>query len=134
MAKKSKNYIYATGKRKSSSARIRLFKGSEENTVNGMLVGKYFGGNISSVIWNKPFDLTETSGKYFFTARVTGGGKEGQLGAILFGLSRALAKIKEDHKKVLRKAGFLSSDSRIRERRKVGTGGKARRQKQSPKR
>ncbi len=132
--KKKQNYIYAVGRRRSAAVRVRLFKGGEENTVNGQLVGKYFVGEVARAKWSKPFDLTETNGKYYFTARAIGGGKNGQLDALSFGLSRALVKVKEDYRNVLRKAGLLTSDSRIRERRKVGMGGKARRKKQSPKR
>ena len=135
MAKaKTKNYIYAVGKRKSSTARVRLFKGQEESTVNGDLIGKYFPGASSLAAWNRPFDEVELSGKYYFTARVTGGGKKGQIDAVIHGISRAIVKIKETHKKTLKKAGLLSRDSRIRERRKVGMGGKSRRKRQSPKR
>lgn len=135
MASKSKNkYIYSVGKRKTSKAAIRLFKGSEECTVNGQLIGKYFPGEKAKVMWQKPFELTNLSGKYFFTARVSGGGKNGQLDALVFALSRSLVKIKEEHKQPLRHEGLLTRDARIRERRKMGTGGKARRKKQSPKR
>ncbi len=135
MAKTKKlNYISAVGKRRSASARVRLFKGSEENTVNGDLVGKYFPGASALVAWNKPFEAVELTGKYYFTARVTGGGKKGQLDAVVHGIARAIVKVKEAHKKTLKKAGLLSRDSRIRERRKVGMGGKARRKRQSPKR
>jgi len=135
MAQKSKkNYIYSVGKRKTSHARVRLFKGSEENTVNGKVIGKYFPGASARTIWSKPLELVGLEGKYYFTARVTGGGKNGQLDAVALGLSRAISKIKEDYKKALRKAGLLTRDARIRERRKMNTGGKARRKKQSPKR
>lgn len=133
MAQKSK-FIYTIGKRKSSSARIRLYKGNEENTVNGEVIGKYFPGVSALSAWSKPFELTTLEGKYYFSAKVTGGGKKGQLDAVILGLSRTLAKIKEEHKKVLRKSGLLTRDARIRERRKMNTGGKARRKKQSPKR
>jgi small subunit ribosomal protein S9 len=134
MAKAKKNYIYAVGKRKSSTSRVRLYKGSEENTVNTILIGKYFPGESSTAAWSRPFELTELVGKYYFTARVTGGGKKGQIDAVIHGISRAIAQIKDEHKKVLRKAGLLTRDSRIRERRKMGMGGKARRKMQSPKR
>ena len=133
MAKKL-NYIYAVGKRKSSTARVRLYKGQEESTVNGDLVGKYFPGASSLVAWNRPFDEVELSGKYYFTARVTGGGKQGQLDAVVHGIARALSKVKEANRVSLKKAGLLTRDDRIRERRKMNTGGKARRAKQSPKR
>lgn len=135
MAKKKKvNFTYAVGRRRSASARVRLHKGEGENTVNGIVVGKYFVG-IGNNIWNKPFELTDTVGKYYFTAKVAGGGKNGQLDAVILGISRALTIVKpEKHKSVIKKAGLLKRDARIRERRKVGTGGKARRKRQSPKR
>jgi small subunit ribosomal protein S9 len=132
--KSKKNYTHAVGKRKSSSARVRLFKGTEENTVNGQLVGKYFPGEKALVAWQKPFELLNLSGKYYFTARIVGGGKQGQLDALVFAISRAFSKSNDDHKKPLKKAKLLTRDSRIRERRKMGMGGKARRKKQSPKR
>src|SRR6185369_9197189 len=125
---------YAVGRRRTASARVRLHKGEGENTVNGIVVGKYFVG-ASALTWARPFDLTETRGKYYFTAKVAGGGKKGQLDAVILGLSRALTVVKpEKHKSVIKKAGLLRRDSRIREGRKVGTGGKARRKRQSPKR
>src|SRR5437868_42187 len=93
MARKS-NYIYATGKRKTSSARIRVFKGSEESTVNEELVGKYFSGEVAKSFWSRPFELAGITGKYYFTAKVTGGGKKGQLDAVAFGLSKAISTIK----------------------------------------
>ena len=134
MAKKL-NYTYAAGKRKVASARVRLFKGKGENTVNEIAAGKYFPGEINRLMMEKPFSLTETSGKYHFSARIIGGGKEGQLDALVHGLSRALSLVdKEKNRSVLKKAGLLTRDSRKRERRMVGTGGKARRAKQSPKR
>lgn len=135
MAKVKKlNYIYAVGKRKSSTSRIRLYKGSEENTVNGMLVGKYFEGATSAAAWSKPFEILDVVGKYYFTARVIGGGKKGQIDAVVHGIARALSIAKAENRIPLKKAGLLSRDSRIRERRKVGMGGKSRRKRQSPKR
>ncbi len=133
---KTKNYVFAVGRRRSAIARVRLFKGEEENTVNGQVVGKYFQGDTFGFAWNKPFEVTETLGKYYFTARVVGGGKNGQLDAIVLGISRTLVKMKDgaEQRKVLKKAGLMTRDSRIRERRKMGMGGKARRKKQSPKR
>jgi small subunit ribosomal protein S9 len=134
MAKKL-NYTYASGKRRSSSARVRLFHGKGENTVNGISLEKYFPGIINKSKWSKPFGLTETSEKYYFSAKVLGGGKEGQIDAVVQGLAKALAKVKPDKFRApLKKAGLLTRDSRIRERRKVGMGGKARRKRQSPKR
>jgi small subunit ribosomal protein S9 len=136
MAKtKKKNFIYAVGRRRSASARIRLFKGGQESLVNEMPIGKYFPGEAMRVLWQKPFALTETLDKYYITVRVRGGGKKGQLDAVIHGTARALEKAKpEKFRLPLKRAGLLTRDPRIRERRKVGTGGRARRQKQSPKR
>jgi len=136
MAKKTKkDYVFAVGRRKEAIARVRLFKGSKENTVNGVLVGKYFPGKVMTLRWQKPFELTEVLGKYYFSAKVAGGGKEGQLTALSHGLSRALVGVnREKFRSPLKKAGLLTRDARTRERRMVGTGGRARKQKQSPKR
>lgn len=132
---KKLNYTCAIGKRKNSSARVRLFKGKGENTVNTLAVEKYFPGEISELIWQKPFRLTETLEKYYFSAKVTGGGKAGQLVALIHGLSRALAKTSpEKFRATLKKAGLLTRDARVRQRRMVGMGGKSRREKQSPRR
>lgn len=129
------NYIYAIGRRKESSARIRLFRGKGENTVNGKKANEYFSGKLSEKLVVRPFGVTETSDKYYFSARVVGGGKNGQLEALVLGIARALVKISEEkYKNPLRKAGLLTRDGRERQRRMVGTGGKARRKKQSPKR
>ncbi len=80
MARKKvkKNYVYASGRRKTASARVRLFKGTKESTVNNQLVGKYFVGPTKESVWQKPFKLTDTFGKYYFTAKVIGGGQESQ--------------------------------------------------------
>ena len=135
MKTKKIDYIYGVGRRKESSARVRLFRGKGENTVNKVSAEKYFEGAVAAKMLAKPFGATETSDKYYFSGRVTGGGKEGQLAAIILGLSRALVKVSpEKNRIVLRKASLLTRDARTRERRMVGMGGKARRQKQSPKR
>ncbi len=132
---KKKNYIYAVGRRREASARVRLFKGENENTVNDIVIGKYFDIPSAKYLWMKPFEITKTLGKYFVTAKVEGGGKNGQLEAVVHGISRALAIANpEKHRSLLKKEGLLTRDSRKKERRKIGTGGKARRKKQSPKR
>jgi small subunit ribosomal protein S9 len=132
---KKLNYTYAVGKRKSSSARVRLFVGKGETTVNETPILKYFPGEIKKKIWSKPFGVTETSDKYFATIKVIGGGVVSQLEAVVLGIARALAKAKQSaYKMPLRKAGLLTRDSRERQRRMVGMGGKSRRKKQSPKR
>jgi len=129
------DYIFAVGRRRESVARVRLYRGKAENSVNAMPATKYFPGEIAAKIMTKPFGATETSDKYYFSAKVTGGGKEGQLSALSLGISRTLVKVSPDkNKAVLKKLGLLTRDSRIRQRRMVGKGGKARRAKQSPKR
>lgn len=134
MAKKI-DYIYGVGRRKESSSRVRLYRGKGENTVNGFPADKYFPGELSKKAIAKPFGATETSDKYYFSGRVIGGGKEGQLGALILAIARALVKVAPDKNKIiLKKLDLLSSDSRTRQRRMVGKGGKARRAKQSPKR
>jgi len=132
---KKKNFIYAIGRRRTASARIRLFKGKEPNLVNNIPVEDYFSEKTLIAFWQKPFILTETLGKYYFTAKVRSGGKKGQLDALVHGLARALEKTNpEKFRTLLKKGGLLTRDARIRERRKIGMGGKSRRKKQSPKR
>ncbi len=129
------DYSYGVGRRKESSARVRLYRGKGENTVNGMLTEKYFPGEIAIKALAKPMGATETSDKYYFSAKVSGGGKEAQLGAVILGLSRSLVKVSsEKNRTPLKKLGLLTRDSRTRQRRMVGMGGKSRRKKQSPKR
>src|SRR3972149_5030469 len=119
-----KNYTYAVGRRKCASARVRLYKGNKESLVNDEVIGKYFPGEVMRDAWQKPFELTETLGKYYVTIKVFGGGKKGQLEAAVHGISRTLAAAKPDKfRSALKKAGLLRRDSRIRERRKVGMGG-----------
>jgi small subunit ribosomal protein S9 len=133
--KTKKDYTYAAGRRKTSSARVRLHKGNKESTVNDIVIGKYFPGDAMRARWQKPFDLTDTKGKYYITVKVSGGGKKGQLDAVVHATAKAFSSL--DAKKFrspLKKSGLLTRDDRIRERRMVGTGGKSRRQKQSPKR
>lgn len=133
--KKKIDYLYGVGRRKESVARVRLYSGKGENTVNGKPVSKYFEGDIAQKMLARPTGATETSDKYHFSARVTGGGKEGQLSAVVLGLSRTLIKVApEKNRIVLRKLNLLTRDARTRQRRMVGMGGKSRRKRQSPKR
>lgn len=121
------NYIFAVGRRKTSVARIRLFKGVGKNLINGK--------EVANKLVHKPLQLTDLTEKYYFTSKVAGGGVKSQLQAIVHGVSRAIAKLNpEKYRVLLKKEGLLSRDSRERQRRMVGTGGKARRKKQSPKR
>ena len=129
------DYTYGVGRRKASSARVRLYRGKGENTVNGMTAERYFPGEIAGKALAKPFGATETSDKYYYSARVLGGGKEAQLSAVILAISRTLVKVAPDkNRTTLRKLNLLTRDSRIRQRRMVGMGGKSRRKKQSPKR
>jgi len=134
MAKKI-DYLYGVGRRKESSCRVRLYRGKGENMVNGFPANKYFEGEIAKRAIAKPFGATETSDKYYFSAKVVGGGKNGQLEAVILAIARALVKASVEKNRVpLKKLGLLTRDSRIRQRRMVGMGGKSRRKKQSPKR
>ncbi|HJY99035.1 MAG TPA: 30S ribosomal protein S9 [Patescibacteria group bacterium] len=134
MAKKI-DYIYAIGRRKESSARVRLYRGKGENTINGAPADKYLVGEIAKKMVARPFGATETSVKYYFSGRVSGGGKESQLDSLVLAISRALVKVApEKNRIVLRKLNLLTRDHRARQRRMVGMGGKARRKRQSPKR
>ncbi|HYK08544.1 MAG TPA: 30S ribosomal protein S9 [Candidatus Eisenbacteria bacterium] len=146
--KQKQDYTYAVGRRKQSSARVRLYSSVKEGQVwgdvavskdqilvNGMPIEKYFPGPLAKARYMLPLMLTNTVGKYAVTIKVEGGGKAGQLDAIILGLSRALALVNRDKNRgVLKAKKLLKVDARVRERRKVGTGGKARRKKQSPKR
>jgi small subunit ribosomal protein S9 len=134
MAKKI-DYMYGVGRRKESSCRVRLYRGKGENTINGMPSTKYFEGAIARKAMEKPFGATETSDKYYFSAKVAGGGKGAQLTSLVLAIARALVKASVEKNRVpLKKLGLLTRDSRIRQRRMVGMGGKSRRKKQSPKR
>lgn len=135
MVKKNK-YLHAIGRRKSAHARVRLYPGKKgEIEVNGMKVEKYFPGKIMEAIYLAPLKTCNLIGRHLITVKVEGSGKKGQLGAFVHGLSRALVKLDEEkYRPILKKRGFLMRDPRAKERRKAGTGGKARRQKQSPKR
>ncbi len=132
---KKLDYDYGVGRRKEASARVRLYHGKAESSVNGMPMAKYFEGAVAQKALAKPFGATETSDKYYFTSHVSGGGKQSQLSAVVLGIARALLKVSSDKNRVpLKKLGLLTRDSRIRQRRMVGMGGKSRRKKQSPKR
>lgn len=129
----TKSYVYAIGRRKRSTARIRLFKGKGEIKVNDIPIKDYFRG-FPKTYYLKPFELTKTSDKYYVTAKIEGGGEMGQIGAFVHGVSRALIKEDKKYKTILKKAGLLTRDPREKERRKYGLAQKARAKKQSPKR
>jgi small subunit ribosomal protein S9 len=127
-------YTYAIGRRKAAIATVKLFAGKGDSTVNKIAVEKYFPSKTSKIAYDRPFVVTDTFGKYHFQTKLIGGGKGGQVEALQLALARALVKINEAFKPILKPTGLLTVDSRVKERRMVGTGGKSRRQKQSPKR
>ncbi|MDE5600023.1 MAG: 30S ribosomal protein S9 [Oscillospiraceae bacterium] len=116
----SKPYYYGTGRRKSSVARVRLYEGSGTITINGRTIDDYFGLETLKLIVRQPLDLTETLGKFDIICNVRGGGVTGQAGAIRHGISRALLLFSPDFRPVLKKAGFLTRDPRMKERKKYG--------------
>src|SRR5690606_38163911 len=134
MATKQKDYTYAVGRRRAASARVRLHKGDKESVVNDIVIGQYFPGEQNRALWQKPFEITGTMGKYFITAKDVGGGKNGQRDAVMHGTARALSLISEDFRNILKTSGLLTRDDRSRERRKAGRKGRARFKPQSPKR
>jgi len=128
-------YTYAIGRRKAAVSSVKLFAGKGDSTVNGLEISKYFPSDHLKKLYLEPFAVTGTDNKYYFQTKIVGGGKNGQLDALRLAISRALQKIDATaYLSLLRNAGLLTVDSRVRQRRMVGTGGKSRRQKQSPKR
>ena len=128
------DYIFAHGRRKEAVAKIRLYKGKGEILVNNKPINVYFPAETQKVIWQRPFTVTKSEGGYWATIKVEGSGKSSQLDAIAHGLSRALVLQNAEYKAPLRRAGLLTRDSRVKERRKYGRAQKARKGKQSPKR
>ena len=144
-----KEYIFATGKRKTAVARVRLYEKVKEGlmfgelavnkgdiVVNGKLIADYFGGDVSKYLYTEPLRITNVhQNNYTFTIRVAGGGPAGQLQAVVVAIANALNRLDRDkHRPILKKKGMLTRDARARQRRKVGMGGKSRRKRQSPKR
>ena len=116
-----KAYMYGTGRRKSSVARVHLFpNGTGSITVNGRPLDDYFGLETLKLIVRSPLVLLGLEGKYGVVVRVSGGGVSGQAGAIRHGLSRALLQQSDENRAVLKKAGFLTRDPRMKERKKYG--------------
>ena len=116
----AKPYFYGTGRRKSSVARVRIYPGTGNITINGRDVDEYFGLETLKLIINQPFGVTNTVGKFDIVATVNGGGISGQAGAIRHGLSRALLLADDSYRPLLKKAGFLTRDPRMKERKKYG--------------
>ncbi len=124
---------YGTGRRKTSTARVRLVPGSGNVTINGRVAKDYFPYETQLLILNQPLATTETQGTYDVLVNVHGGGYTGQAGAIRHGIARALLLADPDYRPALKSAGFLTRDSRMVERKKYGLKG-ARRAPQFSKR
>ena len=130
----TKTYFYGTGRRKSSVARVRVYPGSGNITINDRDIDDYFGLETLKLIVRQPLALTGNTDKFDIVCRVAGGGVTGQAGAIRHGLARALLKVNsEELRPILKKAGLLTRDPRMKERKKYGLKG-ARRAPQFSKR
>jgi small subunit ribosomal protein S9 len=141
-----KDIIFVVGKRKNAVARLRLYQSFSNLLVLGEKVKKgdifindkridnYFRSEIAKVKYLEPLKSTNSLDKYVLTFKLSGGGQNGQLDAVIHAMSRALSELDIKNRQILKKKGFLTRDARVRERRKVGMGGKARRKRQSPKR
>ena len=129
----SKPYFYGTGRRKSSIARVRVYQGTGSITINDREIDDYFGLETLKLIVRQPLSTSGTLDKFDIVCRVAGGGVTGQAGAIRHGLARALLQYDENLRPALKKAGFLTRDPRMKERKKPGLKG-ARRAPQFSKR
>lgn len=135
LAYASGEYTEGIGRRKVATARVRIYESAGDFIVNDMIVGEYFSSVPFAVAnYMKPFELTGTKGKFAVTIKVSGSGIAAQLDAAVMGIARALIKFDGSFRDILKKEGLLSRDDRMKETRKIGTGGKARRKRQSPKR
>ena len=112
--------FYGTGRRKSSVARVRLVPGTGKILINARDIDDYFGLETLKVVVRQPLVATDTLGKFDVIAKVTGGGFTGQAGAIRHGVARALLTVEEEYRPALKAAGFLTRDSRMKERKKYG--------------
>jgi len=115
-----KPYFYGTGRRKKSVARVRLLPGTGAVKINKRDIDDYFGLGTLKLIVNQPFGVTNTVGKFDILCTVVGGGVSGQAGAIRLGVARALLQSDEEFRSVLKRAGFLTRDPRMKERKKYG--------------
>ncbi len=112
--------FWGTGKRKTAVARVRLFNGNGNYTVNRQPLSSYFGRETASMVVQQPFAVTQTDGQYDLIANVQGGGNSAQASAIRHGVTRALLKANPDFRPALKKAGYITRDSREVERKKYG--------------
>ena len=121
MYESKKQYQYGTGRRKSSVARVRLYEGGTGSVIiNGRDIDEYFGLDTLKLITRQPLVLTEMVEKVDIIATVTGGGVTGQAGALRHGISRALLLVNPEFRPVLKRAGYLTRDPRMKERKKYG--------------
>ena len=121
MYQSKKPYVYGTGRRKSSVARVRVYEnGTGAITINGRDIDDYFGLETLKLITRQPLNLTGLVGKVDVVATVAGGGVTGQAGALRHGISRALLELNPELRPALKQAGFLTRDPRMKERKKYG--------------
>jgi len=113
-------YIWGTGRRKTSVARVRLKRGGGQILINGREADAYFTEDKDKLAVRSPLKVTKTLTKYDVLSNVKGGGRSGQAGAVLLGIARALAKIDESYGPLLKENGLLTRDSRMKERKKYG--------------
>ena len=113
-------FFYGTGRRKKSIARVRVYAGSGKITINDRDIDDYFGLDTLKLLVRQPLDVTDTNGKFDIVCRVAGGGVTGQAGAIRHGLARALLQYDAELRLPLKKAGLLTRDPRMKERKKYG--------------
>ena len=116
----AKSYFYGTGRRKSSVARVRVYNGTGKIIINDREIDDYFGLETLKLIVRQPLALTGTADKFDIVCRVAGGGVTGQAGAIRHGIARALLQFDGELRGQLKKAGFLTRDPRMKERKKYG--------------
>ena len=133
MYESKKAYFYGTGRRKHSVSRVRVYPGTGMITINGRDIEDYFGLDTLKTIVRQPFAVTSTEGKFDVICTVKGGGVSGQAGAIRHGIARAMLQNGEEMRPLLKKAGLLTRDPRMKERKKYGLRG-ARRSPQFSKR
>ena len=116
----TKPYFYGTGRRKNSVARVRVYNGTGKIIINDRDIDDYFGLETLKLVVRQPLNVADVDGKFDIVVRVAGGGVSGQAGAIRHGLSRALLQYDENLRPALKKAGFLTRDPRMKERKKYG--------------
>ncbi len=118
--KTAKTVYYGTGRRKCAVAKVRVVPGQGNVTVNGKPVADYFGRKMLELVVRQPLEVINSGAKYDVLASVNGGGVSGQAGAVRHGIARALLKVEDEFRSPLKKAGFLTRDPRMKERRKYG--------------